>query len=377
MLWVDKHRPNNFRQFVIHKFIANSVEKLVSVGDCPHILFYGPPGSGKKTIILSLLQELYGCQIEKTRVEHKPWDIDMPGRSGKIEVDVTTLSSNFHVEINPSDAGYHDKYIIQGVLEEMAKNNAVLEGSSCHKTCNLKLLIINEADQLTNEAQQCLRRNMEKYCSVFRLVMCCTNLSTILRQVRSRCLCIRVPAPTHTELSVILQSICLKENIDLPASLSSKIAISSNRNIRKSILMLEACKFLQYPFRTNTKVPIPDWEMSIYGIAKDIVQEQTREQLYRIRLHLYELLLKSIPPNLLIGKLSQIIFTMSDENTKHKIASAAAIFDHRIRTTSKPILHIEAFVARIMYYQKHFQRSTAQNRIINRNGTTFSRSNKL
>lgn len=82
-----------------------------------------PPGSGKKTIVLSLLRNIFGPGASKVRVEHKPWRIELPTR--KIDVELTTVSSNYHVEMNPSDAGTNDRYVVQEIIKEMAKTRNI------------------------------------------------------------------------------------------------------------------------------------------------------------------------------------------------------------------------------------------------------------
>lgn len=65
MLWVDKYRPHTFDKFILHRDVADHMKKLVATGDCPHTLFYGPPGAGKKTLVMALLREIYGAPAEK------------------------------------------------------------------------------------------------------------------------------------------------------------------------------------------------------------------------------------------------------------------------------------------------------------------------
>jgi replication factor C subunit 3/5 len=105
----------------------------VSGGDCPHILFYGPSGAGKKTLVLALLREIYGPGVERIKVEAKQWKIESGSR--KIEVDLTLLSSNHHVEMNPSDVGaYKDRYIVQEVIKEMARARPIgVDGAKGYK----------------------------------------------------------------------------------------------------------------------------------------------------------------------------------------------------------------------------------------------------
>jgi hypothetical protein len=140
MLWVDKYRPQAFGDFTLNQAHAVSMEKLLakgvstplaralmrglsmltiptwrqqrwhrwsSAGDFPHLLFYGPPGSGKKTLVKALLREFYGTGVTKVKIETKPWKIELPTR--KLEIELMTLSSNYHVEMNPSDVGNNDR----------------------------------------------------------------------------------------------------------------------------------------------------------------------------------------------------------------------------------------------------------------------------
>ncbi|GFH08892.1 DNA replication factor C complex subunit 3, partial [Haematococcus lacustris] len=131
------------------------VDKVAS-GDFPHTLVYGPPGAGKKTLV---------------KVESRPWVIELPSR--KLEVDLTTLSSNHHVEINPGDVGNNDRYVVQEIIKEMAKSRPMdIQGSK-----GFKVLVLSEVDRLSREAQQSLRRTMEKYGAACRLIMVCNNVS--------------------------------------------------------------------------------------------------------------------------------------------------------------------------------------------------------
>eukprot|EP00277_Geminigera_cryophila_P035105 CAMPEP_0173130480 /NCGR_PEP_ID=MMETSP1102-20130122/60032_1 /TAXON_ID=49646 /ORGANISM="Geminigera sp., Strain Caron Lab Isolate" /LENGTH=146 /DNA_ID=CAMNT_0014041537 /DNA_START=60 /DNA_END=497 /DNA_ORIENTATION=+ len=84
-----------------------------------HLLFYGPSGAGKKTRIMALLREIYGPGVEKLKVDVRPFKFKSS------EVEVTFLSSNYHVELNPSDVGpYKDRDVAQEVIKEIAQSHA-------------------------------------------------------------------------------------------------------------------------------------------------------------------------------------------------------------------------------------------------------------
>ncbi len=90
-------------------FVVKYNEKA-KAGDLPHLLFYGPKGAGKKTRIMCLLRAIFGPGVEKLKLEHRSFKT--PSRA---TVDVTTIASNYHIEMNPGDAGTRDIYVVQEV----------------------------------------------------------------------------------------------------------------------------------------------------------------------------------------------------------------------------------------------------------------------
>lgn len=107
------------------------------------------------------------------------------------------------------------------------------------------MVLLTNVDQLTKEAQHALRRTMEKYVTTCRLILCANSTSRVLPAIRSRCLGIRVPAPPISDIKDILHSICRREGLTLPDELATRLAECSGRNLRRAILMLEACKVEQ------------------------------------------------------------------------------------------------------------------------------------
>lgn len=320
----------------------------VATGDCPHTLFYGPSGAGKKTLILAFLREIYGPGAEKLKVECKPWKIQLPSRV--LEVEFTTISSAFHVEMNPSDVGNNDRYVVQEIIKEMARNRPVTADG--HRT--FKVLILNEVDRLSKEAQHSLRRTMEKYSAACRLVLCCTNVSKVIEPVRSRCLCIRVAAPSVESIQGVLHKVSSSERIVLPEALAQRIATASFRNLRRALLSLEACKVAQYPFGDSPEIANPDWELYIKEVAQDIVRDQSAKQLYIVRGKLYELLVNCIPAEVLLRHLTLELLRKCDDEIKATVAESAAFYEHRLQLGSKDIFHLEAFVAKFMSVYKQY-----------------------
>ncbi|MEW5320349.1 MAG: hypothetical protein WDW38_011427 [Sanguina aurantia] len=345
-LWVDKYRPHTFDQFVVHKEVAENLKKLVATGDCPHVLFYGPPGAGKKTLVMALLREIYGAGVEKVKVETKPWEIQLPSR--KLEVEMTCLASNYHVEMNPSDVGLNDRYVVQEIIKEMAKSRPLdVNGSR-----GFKVLVLNEVDRLSKEAQQSLRRTMEKYAAACRLVMVCSNVSKVMEPVRSRCLCVRVSAPSDSEVCDVLQHVARKESVVLPPTFLARVVEHSNRNLRRALLTLEVSRVQQYPFQEGQKVEGADWELYVAEVAADILTEQSPKRLYLVRGKLYELLANCIPPELIMRQLCLELLKKLDDELKQEACCWAAFYEQRMQAGQKHIFHLEAFVAKFMSIYK-------------------------
>jgi replication factor C subunit 3/5 len=166
----------------------------------PHLFFYGPSGSGKKTRITALLRELYGPGAEKLKLDKRTFTTPT-----KRTVEINMITSNYHIEISPGDAGLNDRFVVQDVIKEMASNKNIASVTTSGDSkpsgkAEFKTVVLMEVDRLSRQAQAALRRTMEKYTSTCRLILCCNSQSKVIEPVRSRCLGIRVASPTEDEV---------------------------------------------------------------------------------------------------------------------------------------------------------------------------------
>eukprot|EP00669_Euglena_mutabilis_P001851 TRINITY_DN12433_c0_g1_i1.p1 TRINITY_DN12433_c0_g1~~TRINITY_DN12433_c0_g1_i1.p1 ORF type:complete len:355 (-),score=97.87 TRINITY_DN12433_c0_g1_i1:168-1211(-) len=345
MLWADKHRPKSLEHMDVHKEICQDLGKVIHEGDFPHLLFYGPSGAGKKTRIMALLRQHFGSGIDRLKSEHKTYKVNDK------TVEVSTLSSQHHIEVTPSEAGTSDRVVVMTMVKEIAES-APLDSTGAK---SFKVVILNDVDMLTRGAQQALRRTMEKYMRTCRLILTASTTSKIIDPLRSRCLGIRVPLPSPEEVVGLLQTVARKEGATLPPPLAERIAESSGGNLRRALLALEACRVQQYPFTADQQVSPPDWEAYIAVVAKGIFAEQSPKQILEVRGQLYELLANCIPPEVVMRHLSTELIKGVDFNLKCEVARWAAHYEHSMKLGSKPIMHLEAFVCKFM----HLYRKTA------------------
>lgn len=202
MLWVDKHRPSKLEDLSYHENITQRLQSLTAnPAAMPHLFFYGPPGSGKKTRITALLRSLYGPGAERLKLDRRTFTTPT-----KRTVEINMITSNYHIELSPGDAGLNDRFVVQDIIKEMAANRniaSVAGGEKKAAGAQFKTVVLMEVDQLSRQAQAALRRTMEKYASSCRLILCCNSQSKVIEPVRSRCLGIRIGAPTADEVSPI------------------------------------------------------------------------------------------------------------------------------------------------------------------------------
>lgn len=206
-------------------------------GDFPHLLVYGPSGAGKKTRIVATLRELYGPGVEKIKVDSRVFQTTS---NRKLEFNI--VASVYHLEITPSDVGNFDRVVIQDLLKEVAQTQQVDQLARQR----FKVVVINEADHLTRDAQAALRRTMEKYSPNLRLILLASNTANIIAPIRSRTLLIRVAAPTESDICKVLETVGYSESWPEVAELNRKIARESGRNLRRALLMFETVHAQKY-----------------------------------------------------------------------------------------------------------------------------------
>ncbi|KAL5486155.1 RFC5_1 [Sanghuangporus weigelae] len=344
-LWVDRYRPHTLDDLHYHHGLSARLRSLAASGDFPHMLFYGPSGAGKKTRIACTLRQLFGSGVEKLKIDQRVFLTP-----SKRKLDVNVVQSNFHIELTPSDVGIYDRVVIQEILKEIAQTQQV----DLSAKQRFKVVIINEADSLSRDAQAALRRTMEKYMSNMRIILCANSTSKLIAPIRSRCLLMRVAAPTDDEVQTCLQFVAKREKFDLPPDAAHGIAEDCAGNLRKALLVLEALKMQSPDLSGPLSIAKPDWETYCHKVADLIVQEQTPARIMEVRAKFYELLSHCIPATTILKTVAERVVERVDESIKADIMHWTAFYEVRMRLGNKKIFHLEAWVIKVMSLYKHF-----------------------
>jgi replication factor C small subunit len=201
-VWTEKYRPKVLGEVKGQDDIIFRLKAFVSSGNMPHVLFAGPAGVGKTTSALAIARELFG----------------------------DTWRDNI-LELNASDERGID--VIRTKVKDFARSKA-LEGVP------FKLVYLDEADALTKEAQQALRRTMEDYAASTRFILSCNWSSNIISPIQSRCAVFRFKPLPKDIIFGILKDIASKEDFKIDDDALELMYQASEGDCRKAENLLQA-----------------------------------------------------------------------------------------------------------------------------------------
>ncbi|CAO3673371.1 unnamed protein product [Umbelopsis vinacea] len=175
----------------------------------PHLLFYGPPGTGKTSTILALARELFGPQLMRSRV----------------------------LELNASDE--RGIQIVREKVKNFARTTvtATVDDFPCPP---YKIIILDEADSMTTDAQSALRRTMETYSKTTRFCLVCNYVSRIIEPLTSRCAKFRFKPLPIQNLRERIAMVCEAENVQIEPEAANTLITASNGDLRKAIMFLQS-----------------------------------------------------------------------------------------------------------------------------------------
>jgi replication factor C subunit 3/5 len=341
VLLVDSCRPRTFDGISIHRDVCNNLQRLVANGNYPHIVFYGPSGAGKHTLVSALLREIYGPGADKQKVEFRSFKTSS---TSSTTVDIRIISSLFHVELAPSEVGNKDTIVIQQMIKELAQSPPL--GNYPFKT-----VVISDADCLSKQAQAGLRRTMEKYSSFCRIILIAESLSRLIPPIRSRCLPVRVRAPDVEEIDGLLSKSINEEGIRIPAAAINEIVANCDRDLRRAYLLVDCARNVNHGTSSQfdiKKTMSGSWEDGVDWIVSAMIQEQTPRKLLEVRNKLYDLLSLCIPADAILSKITRKLLQRVPEILLSEVISAAAECSHLLRLGSKDIFHLEYFCVQFM-----------------------------
>ena len=197
---VDKYRPKHIQSIVnqdeIKKVLLNTLES----GNLPNFIFYGPPGTGKTSAILALAYQLFGPKLIADRV----------------------------LELNASD-----ERRINVVREKIIKfaKESISEPDPDYPSPPYKIIILDEADAITLDAQSALRKIIETSSRITRFCFTCNYIEKIIEPIVSRCIKFRFKPISEDALCDRLKLIATREKLKLTDDIYKKIILTRSKNL--------------------------------------------------------------------------------------------------------------------------------------------------
>ncbi|KAF7458688.1 replication factor RFC3 AAA+ ATPase [Cryptosporidium felis] len=236
--WVEKYRPTGLKDLLSHKDIISTIEKFISSGQLPHLLFHGPPGTGKTSTIHAISKCIYNEKKNQMVLELNASD----DRGINVVRDaIKSFSESASTAINHLGNSYKSNIDVEMKTNENEK-------LKCNQNLseNIKLIILDEADMMTSTAQMALRRIMERYSEHVRFCIICNYVNKISPALQSRCTRFRFSPLSTEDIGSRLSEITASEKIFLTKDAQESLIKSSKGDMRKVLNVLQSCNMSNY-----------------------------------------------------------------------------------------------------------------------------------
>ncbi|XP_039143885.1 uncharacterized protein LOC120280993 [Dioscorea cayenensis subsp. rotundata] len=347
--WADKYRPRTLDGLICNRNQAQHLKNLISPKDCPNILLKGPSGSGKKSLAMAFLHEIFGNSTYKVSHDLRHFLVQ---DISPIQFSIPVSSSPHHLELDLKTESEKIRYALMAIVKETVTNRSLLaEVSDSSFKAEFKVLVLHGADKVTESVQHLIKWVMDCYSDACKIILCCENDTNILDSVKKRCKVITVTAPDNYTIVEVLNQVANKERIELPTSFAERIVSKSKKNLRHAIMALEACKAHNYPFVDKQPIPL-GWEESLIELAAEILDDPSPQKLFTARAMFQRLLGEFVHPRLILLKLVEQFLKGIETSLKRELYYWHAYYDKRLPRGTNALLKLEEFTAKFLSISK-------------------------
>jgi len=305
-IWVEKYRPRTLNEIVDQEEVVTRLKGYVERKNIPHLLFAGPPGTGKTASAIALTRDLFG----------EDW------------------RDNF-IEMNASDERGID--VVRHKIKEFARTAPI--------NAPFKIIFLDEADALTADAQAALRRTMEMYSRICRFILSCNYISRIIEPIQSRCAVFKFkPVPPEAMKKRLLE-ICRNEGVEITDDGLEALIYISGGDFRKAINALQGAAALNRVIDADTIYQItatarPEEIKELLKIALEGKFMEARETLDKLMID-YGMSGEDVISQLF----KEIISSGIDEKLKVKLIDKLGEIDFRLTEGSHERIQLDAYLA--------------------------------
>jgi len=305
-VWVEKYRPKSIGEIVGQEDITSRLQTYVEARNLPNMLFSGVPGVGKTTAALALAQGLFG----------EDWE------------------ANF-LELNASDERGID--VVRGKIKDFARTKS-LRG-------DFKIIFLDEADALTKDAQNAMRRSMERYSKVCRFILSCNYSSKIIEPIQSRCAIFRFRPLKEEAIKKRVQYVAAQEDVKITDDAMINLLHSAEGDLRRAINMLQSSAAIKKEIDVETLSSATSVVMP--GQVKRLMELALQGEFLESRTLLREITMDyGVSGSDLVSQIHKAAFRLPiSEELKVRLADIIGEYEFRMVEGSNETIQMEALLA--------------------------------
>lgn len=332
LLFIDKYKPTNFTDVAYSEYTNTQLKSLAIIDNFPHIILKGFRGSGKKLRALLFLKEKYNSDVFKLDT----FNMEFKVLNKQEPLILSILYSPFHYQINLSSYGVYDRVLLEFFFKEIINYKSI-------NNLPYRIIIIEDTDNLSMEAQQSLRRTLETKINNSRFIFIVNNEGFLIDPLYSRCITIPVLSPSNKEIFNIIRPIAISEDIKLTNHDYNEIINNSGRNIHTAINILNNFKI------TDKIIRDIDINADILLICNIILKFVKYDDIIIIRDKLNNLLINNLSKTQIFKLLYKYVLLKNKDTSKiHKIIKISSKYDISLKKSGKTIYHLEGYCIELL-----------------------------